>query len=310
MYCATIGFFDGVHLGHQFILRQLWSIATEEGLRSAIITFNEHPAKILHGQDMPLLTTQRERMDMLRSFGADQIFAFRFEAVRDMTAEEFMGILHTQCGVDLLLMGYDQHFGSDGLRHFADYEMAAMRVGMRVRLLPEAPDYTANEGGLSFLTATGQPVPPPSSSVIRKCLQEGDVSTANFLLGRPYAMNGLVIEGKQIGRQIGFPTANIELQPGKLIPAPGVYVCEVSFPQSRLKAPFEKKRALLNIGTNPTVSGEAENPLSIEVYIPDFDGNLYNRRMTVCPLRFIRAERKFVSLEELKQQITEDLKQL
>lgn len=304
-YCATIGFFDGVHLGHQFMLRQLWSIAAEEGLQSAILTFNEHPSKVLRGVNLPLLTTHRERMEMLQQFGVDQIFAFRFEAVHEMSAEDFMALLKTQCGVELLLMGYDQHFGNDGLRHFADYEAAAMRVGLRVRLMPEAPDFTANEAGATFLTATGELMPCPSSSVIRQMLLSGDVSSANFLLGRPYALNGLVVEGRQIGRQIGFPTANIELQPGKLVPASGVYVCEVSFPKSRIPAPFEKRRALLNIGTNPTVEGEKQ---TLEVHIPDFDGNLYNRRMTVCPLRFIRKEEKFESLDLLKAQIQEDLK--
>lgn len=306
-YCATIGYFDGVHLGHQFMLRQLWSAAAEEGLQSAIITFNEHPLEVLTGEKQSLLTTSRERMDLLKSFGMDQIFAFRFEAVHEMTAEEFMGVLKTQCGVEVLLMGYDQHFGSDGMKRFADYETAAMRAGLRLRLLPPAPDYTANESGATFLTQKGDPMPAPSSTVIRHLLETGDVSSANFLLGRPYALNGLVVEGKQLGRTIGFPTANLLLQPGKLVPSPGVYVCEVSFPQTRLKMPFEKKRALLNIGNNPTVEGKTQ---TIEVYIPEFEGNLYNYRMTVCPLRFVREERKFESIEALKAQIIEDLKQL
>lgn len=300
MYCATIGFFDGVHLGHQFVLRQLWSEAERSGLQPAIITFQEHPAKELRGEEVPLLCTPKERMAMLQKFGAKQIFCFRFEAIRDMSAEEFLGILKTQCHVDMLLMGYDQRFGSDYQQDFQHYEVAGMRQGVRVVRLPEAPDFTANEGGLSFLTAQGEPMPAPSSSVIRQLIAEGDVSSANFLLGRPYALDGLVVEGKQVGRKIGFPTANLLLQPGILTPAPGVYVCEVSFPASRMPAPFERKRAILNVSSEGLP----------EVHIPDFEGNLYNRRMTVCPLRWIRGEQQFDSLDQLRDQIKEDIKNL
>lgn len=308
-YCATIGFFDGVHLGHQFILRQLVATAQAEGLDSAVITFTEHPAKVLVGQSDPLLTSYKERMARLQESGVGQVFVFNFEAIHQMTAEEFMTVLKMQCGVSLLLMGYDQHFGSDNLRAFADYEMAAYRVGIHVRQMPPAPDYTQTTAGdaVSFLTADGLPMPAPSSTTIRRMIMSGDVSSANFLLGRPYALHGLVVEGRQIGRQIGFPTANLQLLPGTLIPAAGVYVCEVSFPKSRIPAPFERKRALLNVGTNPTVDG---SETTLEVHIPAFEGNLYNRQMTVCPLRFVRGEQKFATLDELRQQIEKDLQSL
>lgn len=311
MYCATIGFFDGVHLGHQFMLRQLWAVAASEKMQPAVVTFNEHPQKVLTGEDVPLLMSYRERIARLKASGVEQIFAFNFEAIHEMTAEEFMRVLKTQCGVELLLMGYDQHFGSDGLTRFAQYEAAAMRVGLRVQQLPAAPDFaaTANQG-VTLMTAKGEPIPAPSSSTIRALMEEGDVSTANFLLGYPYPMNGIVVEGRHLGRTMGYPTANLELLPGKLIPGCGVYVCEVSFPHARLKAPFEKRRALLSIGHTPTVSEGTDAPLKVEVHIPDFDGDLYNRQMTVAPLRFLRGERKFESLEALKEQIGEDLKNL
>lgn len=317
MYCATIGFFDGVHLGHQYILRQLWSIAKEEGLEPAILTFKEHPQKVLRDADMPLLTIYQERMDLLKQFGATQIFSFNFEMVHDMTAEEFMGVLKAQCGVDLLLLGYDQHFGADRLQHFSDYEAAAMRVGVRVRLMPKAPSFGIEVNGVfsPFKCADGTDMPDPSSSAIRKALQRGDVSTANILLGRPYSFTGLVVEGRQIGRQIGFPTANLELRPGKLIPSAGVYLCQASLPAAMAKlmklpeasplANGKKANALLNIGTNPTI--DAENPLTLELYIPGFEGNLYNKRVHVELLRFLRPERRFESLEDLKAQIEQDL---
>lgn len=309
MYCATIGFFDGLHLGHQFMLRQLWAVAAREKMQPAVVTFNEHPQQVLTGEDVPLLMSYRERISRLKTCGVEQIFAFNFEAICQMSAEEFMRVLKTQCGVGMLLMGYDQHFGSDGLRRFADYEAAAMRVGLRIEQMPAAPDFAATaQEGMSLMTAKGEPIPAPSSTTIRRLIEEGDVSTANFLLGYPYPMNGIVVEGQHLGSKIGFPTANIELLPGRIIPATGVYVCEVSFPNARIKAPFEKRRALLNIGHTPTVAEDA--PLKIEVHIPDFEGNLYNRQMTVCPLRFVREERKFESLEALCAQIKEDLKQI
>lgn len=331
MYCATIGFFDGVHLGHQFMLRQLWSIAKEEGLDPAILTFSEHPAKVLRGRDVPLLTTYSERMEMLKQFGVSQIFAFNFEMVHDMTAEQFMNVLKTQCGVELLLMGYDQHFGSDRMSRFADYEAAAMRVGLRLRLMPKAPSFGMEVNGVfsPFKKQDGSDMPDPSSSAIREALQEGDVSTANILLGRPYSLTGLVVEGKQIGRQMGFPTANIELRPGKLVPMGGVYLCQVALPKmvaKMLKLPAgtpladgEKAYALLNIGTNPTVNeapscplmvpenAAQEQPILMEIHVPRFEGNLYNKRLTVDIIRYLRPERKFDSLDELKQQIARDL---
>lgn len=319
MYCATIGFFDGVHLGHQYMLRQLWSIAKEEGLDSAILTFSEHPSTVLYGVEMPLLTTYQERMDLLKQCAPSQIFCFNFEMVHDMKAEEFMNVLKTQCNVSLLLMGYDQHFGSDRLQKFSDYEAAAMRVGLRVRLMPQAPAFGMEINGIfsPFKRPDGTDMPSPSSSAIREALGTGDVSTANILLGRPYSFQGLVVEGKHLGRQLGFPTANLELRPGKLVPSSGVYLCQVSLPPAMAKfmklpagtpmADGEKAYALLNIGDNPTVDGANT---TLEIHIPGFDGNLYNKRMNVELIRFVREEKKFASLDELKAQIYLDLEQI
>lgn len=317
MYVATIGFFDGVHLGHQFLLRQLWSTAEAEHLQSAIVTFNQHPQTVLSGTDMPLLTPYSERVDLLKQFGTNQIFAFNFEAVHQLSAEEFLRLLHTQCGVDMLLLGYDQHFGADGLRAFADYEAAGVRAGVQVRLMQPAPPFGMEVNGVfsPFRMADGSPMPAPSSSAIRNALLSGDIATANILLGRPYALTGLVVEGRQLGRELGFPTANLLLQPGKLIPAAGVYHCRVSFPPSKyLKPLFDERDALLNIGTNPTVQNAqsptcspADGDLSLEVHIPGFEGNLYNRKLQVQLVRYLRPEQTFPTLDALREQIALDL---
>lgn len=310
------------------MLRQLWSIAKEEGLDSAILTFDKHPNEVLCGVEMPLLTIYQERMDLLKQCAPSQIFSFNFELVHDMTAEEFMGVLKTRCNVSLLLMGYDQHFGSDHLQRFSDYEAAAMRVGLRIRLMPQMPAFgmevkvpTANNEDkyvfTPFKCADGTDMPSPSSSAIRKALATGDVSTANIMLGRPYSFQGLVVEGKHLGRQLGFPTANLELRPGKLVPASGVYLCQVSLPSAMAKfmklpagtplADGEKAYALLNIGDNPTVDGANT---TLEIHIPGFDGNLYNKRMNVDLIRFIRPEQKFASLDALIAQIRLDIQQI
>lgn len=288
-YAATIGFFDGVHSGHRFVLDSLKNIASKTMLSSAVITFTEHPQKVLRGTDVPLLTTYAERVDLLKGVGVDEIFAFNFEVVKDFTAADFMRLLHTQCGVELLLMGYDHHFGSDRLSSFADYQQAADAIGLQLMKIPQAP-----VGSASNI---------PSSTSIRQALQEGRIEDANALLGYSYSLTGEVVEGRKIGRSIGFPTANIAVPAEKLIPAAGVYSCMVESATPE-EFSFPKRPALLNIGTNPTVDG---SKLSVELHIPDFSGDLYGRKLTVELTRFIRPEQKFASLDELRRQIDQDL---
>jgi len=289
-YVATIGFFDGVHTGHCFVLSSLKGIAQRTGLDAAVITFSEHPKKVLTGVAQPLLTVYDERVELLKQQNLDQIFAFNFEVIRAFTAEEFMRILHNQCDVEMLLLGYDHHFGSDRLTQFADYQAAADRVGLQLVQLPQNPESAA------------------SSTKIRKALLAADIEAANTLLGYSYSLTGEVVAGRQIGRTIGFPTANLQVAEDKLLPAAGVYEVAVVLPDG-------EHRALLNIGTNPTVnssdtiqdSQDAQPATSIELHIPSYEADLYGQRLTVRLLRYLRPERRFSSLDELREQISHDL---
>lgn len=287
-YTATIGFFDGVHKGHQYLIEQLLHEAARQGTDSAIITFEEHPENILRGIRKPLLTTYSERTTLLRATGISEIFCFRFDIVKDMTAEDFMRILKNNCHVDVLLMGYDHHFGSDRLCSFADYKAAAERVGMQLCPIQQAP-----EGDVS-------------SSKIRKALLNGDVEKATKMLGKPYTISGAVVHGRGIGREIGYPTANIEPDRDKLLPRAGVYKVEIEGLEEDGQRNEDRRTAILNIGNNPTISNDSNTTL--EVHIPDYDHNLYGRPLTLRFLRYIREERRFDSIAELQQQIAKDLR--
>lgn len=271
-FAATIGFFDGVHKGHRFLLGELRRVAAERGLQSAVLTLDEHPELILTGNAKPLLTTSQERTDLLKQTGIDEIFMFHFSVIQQMKAAEFMRIIRERCGVEVLLIGYDHHFGSDQPATFADYERLGAEVGLTVLPVSQSP-----EGDVS-------------SSKIRKALMEGDVARANEMLGYSYMLSGTVVRGNGIGHTIGFPTANIAVDACKLIPRPGVYAA---------------KGALVNIGTNPTIGNDH---LTVEAYLIDYQGgDLYDQTLTLHLTHRIRDERKFNNLDELKAQIRQDL---
>lgn len=293
-FVATIGFFDGVHTGHRYLIRSLREEAARRGLQSAILTFEQHPEVVLHGGVKPLLTTFEERTALLKAEQVNEIFCFNFEVIQMMTAEEFMRVLVTSCDVRVLLMGYDHHFGSDHLSSFADYQKVAERVGLTLIPISQAP-----EGDVS-------------SSKIRRALLRGAVDAATAMLGYPYTLTGTVVHGRGLGRTIGFPTANIQLPPEKLLPKNGVYAVSVLTSNSASgltsnSAAVQPLPAILNIGTNPTV-GNSE--VSLEVHIPNFQGDLYGHELTIRLLRYLREESKFDSLTALQTQITQDIKSL
>ena len=274
-FAATIGFFDGVHTGHRFVLERLQIVARENGLDAAVIIFEEHPQHVLRGSFVPLLTTFNERVELLKKSGIEKILPFRFEEIHKLTAEEFMRLLHEKYDVNILLMGYDHHFGSDKMTMFSDYETCANRVGMHLFRLPQNPSSKA------------------SSTAIRYALLSGEVEKANALLGYPYTLEGAVIAGKQIGRMIGFPTANLKVSEDKLIPATGVYVCEV-----------DGRKAVMNIGNNPTVDG---TEVTVELHLVGYKGDLYGKSLAVRLLHYLRPERKFENMDALRQQIELDV---
>jgi len=281
---ATIGFFDGVHRGHRFLIDHLLFEAQKYGLQPLIVTFMQHPREVLQSDYVPqLLTSTEQRLALLQSISP--VEAYNFAEIKDLTAEQFMRRLHNEKGVKMLLMGYDHLFGSDCLKHIQDYRKAGEKAGVKVVQLPE---YVDGEWHIS-------------STEIRQALQNGNILVANELLGRPYSISGIVIEGNHIGHSIGFPTANIRPDtPHQLLPKCGVYAVT-------LAPPYSMHPAICNIGSNPTVGN---NEITIEVHIPSIDADLYGKCLTIHFERFLREEHKFDSLLDLRHQILVDLSRL
>lgn len=282
---ATIGVFDGVHRGHRLLFEQLQSLAHAGGLQPVIYTFRQHPFEILRGQAPAMLTTLEERVAMLQRFAEVRLLDFR--EVQHLTAGDFMHRLHDEDGVQTLLMGYDHRFGSDRLTDFADYQRLAARVGLQVHHATECLD-------------EGLPV---SSSRIRHLIEQGRIEGANRLLGYPYAISGVVVHGNGIGSTLGFPTANISYSPSKLLPLSGVYSATVDI--QGMSFLYEKGRAVVNIGTNPTIGNIRT---TVEAHLLDFSGSLYDHTLTIRFQRFIRPECRFSSLAALTAQIRSDLR--
>lgn len=272
---ATIGFFDGVHKGHQFLFSHLRTIGEERGLAPLIVTFDDHPRAVLESDYIPqLLTSREEREKQLNQYG--EVLILSFAEVQPLTALEFMTRLRDEYDVAAILMGYDHRFGSDKLKHPQDYRRIGEQCGVEVLTLGE---YIENEWHVS-------------STEIRSALENGNIAMANDLLGHPYVVRGRVVHGKAIGRTIGFPTANIApLEPHKIIPKSGVYIALVNTP-TRDDAP-----AFVNIDANKL----------IEVYVPSFKGDLYDQILKIRFVRFLREEKHFDTLEELRAQIKEDV---
>lgn len=279
---ATIGFFDGVHRGHRFLFAQLKELAHEHDLEPLIFTFDRHPREVLTGVSPAMLTTSMERQHLLALHA--EVRVLDFADVQTLTAEQFMQYLHEQENVDILLMGYDHRFGSDQLKGFSEYEKVARRVGMRVERAHEC-------------LVDGLPV---SSTRIRKLLHEGQMKEVNRLLGYKYSLSGVVEHGNGIGRQIGFPTANIRIQSNKLLPMSGVYSAQALVDGKSIVA-------IVNVGNNPTVGNDK---ISVESHLIDFYGDLYSKEVVLNFDLFIRSEKKFASLNELQEQIAKDLLQL
>lgn len=279
---VTIGFFDGVHRGHRYLLRQLEELAAREGLSAAAVTFDCHPRTVVQEDFVPsLLTTQEEKLCLLeKSFGGEIIVLPFTKELSELTAKEFMqSVLRDKLNAKLLLMGYNHHFGHGGGAK-EDYESWGMETGIEV-CVAEA--------------LAGEKI---SSSRIRNLITLGEMEKANAMLGYQYFLTGKVIEGKHIGRHVGFPTANISLPEQKLLPACGVYAVWVTLPDQR------KRGGMLCIGHRPTL--EADGEISVEVHVFDFNGNLYGKSISIDFIGKLRDERHFSSLEALRKQLTLD----
>lgn len=288
-YCATIGFFDGVHRGHQFMIDSLTTMAHAQGRQSLVITFDRHPRQVVHADYVPqLITTTDEKLQLLHATAADRIEVLHFDAqMAQLSAYEFMRqVLHEKYGVAMLLTGYDNRFGHNRAESFADYVRYGEEMGMEVR-----QNTPIDIDGLRV-----------SSSLIRRLIVEGNITEASNCMGHPYSITGSVAHGFQEGRRIGFPTANIVPESAeKLVPGNGVYATRVSVEGG------EWMPAMLNIGTNPTFQRQQT---TIEAHIIDFEGDIYGRKVRVEFGRKLRDEQRFESVEALQKQLEADKKEV
>lgn len=284
---ATIGSFDGVHTGHIAMLGELRAAAAERGLPLVVVTFANHPRLLFNSESTPfLLTPGSVREELLASAGVDCCVMLDFDrAMASMSAEHFMReVLVERLGVQLLAVGYDHHFGKpaagEGLEQYISY---GRKYGVEVF------------GTKPF--AVGDTI--VSSSAVRRALSAGDVEAAKNFLGRSYALRGTVVHGAGIGRQLGFPTANISLPDAmQQLPADGVYEVDVTLDGDNYKG-------VMNIGRKPTVASGKEHTL--EVHIIGFDGDIYGRPVTVEFVRRLRGEQSFVNIDALRFQIEVDV---
>ena len=275
----VLGFFDGVHLGHQALLKACCALAAEMDCETAAITFEDHP-KVLFSGPVPLISTVSDRHRLLRQYGMDHVFTYPVtEAVMGKSWKEFLEEL-LELGAVGFVCGDDFRFGKQGL---GDAEK--LRGFCEERKLPCAILPEQSLGGIRI-----------SSTYIRRQIESGDMATAVRFLGHPHLLTGTVVPGKQLGRRLGFPTANLRLPEGLAIPKFGVYAC-------LCRVDGKAYAAVTNVGTRPTVSGSG---ITVEPWILDYEGNLYGRDITLEFYRVLRPEQKFPTLEALREQILRD----
>lgn len=281
----TIGTFDGVHIGHQKIIEQLIDNAKKECCESLILTFFPHPRMVLQEKsEIQLLNTIDERAELLEKSGLDNLIIHPFDKTFSrLSAEEFVkDILVDKLNIKKIVIGHDHRFGRNRTADINDLIFYGEKYDFEVQQI------SAQE--IQEVSV--------SSTKIRKAIEDGNIVLANKYLGYDYFFTGIVQKGKQLGRTIGFPTANLKIPENyKLIPKKGVYIVKTDFQD---KTVF----GIMNIGTNPTVEGKN---LSIEVYYLNYDSNLYGEKIKVSILDYIREEKKFESVSLLKQQLEKDV---
>lgn len=293
---ATIGFFDGVHTGHHYLIQQVKEIAAAKGLRSALVTFPVHPRKVMNADYRPeLLTTAEEKIHLLAETGVDYCMMLDFTPeISRMSAKEFMTrLLKERYQVKYLVIGYDHRFGHNRSESFEDYVRYGEEIGMEV--------IRARAVTSDIETSDSQNVP-VSSSLIRTLLHQGDVDAAARCLGYEYFLNGTVVGGYQVGRKIGFPTANLCVDdPEKLIPADGVYAVWVTLDGKTYMG-------MLNIGMRPTIDNGTNR--TIEVNILHFHSDIYNKTIRLTFVKRTRPELKFDTIDALIGQLHKDAEEV
>ena len=283
-YFITVGTFDGVHLGHQKIITQLVKKAKQKNCGTLLLTFDPHPRKVVQPSNAPmLLQTIEERSEILSKLGLEIIFVQPFtKAFSKLNAEEYVkDILVNQLNVEHLLVGYNHRFGKNRTANIFDLKKLGKKYKFSVG---EIQAHIVNK-----ITV--------SSTKIRHAINNGNIKYANSLLGHTYKLKGIVMKGRQNGKKIGFPTANVKInEREKILPKNGVYAVKVNYNKMT-------NLAMMNIGTNPTFSG---NYISNEVHLINWDGNLYKKEIEIFFIERIRDEKKFNSIQDLSIQLHND----
>lgn len=281
----TIGVFDGVHLGHQYLISQLTKHAREQNLLSGVVTFRQHPQEIMSPQTgLPFLTDLDQRINLLKKEGVDAIFALSFTTeLARLSAREFVGLLKRYLRMRGLVIGHDFALGQN-------------REGDEtvLRKLGKEMDFSVKVVRAKLVNEELV-----SSTAIRKALANGDMKRVHRLIGRNFGFGGGVVTGAHRGKELGFPTANIEVNPGQALPPDGVYATWAYIDGQAYPS-------MTNIGQRPTFGN---NERTVEVYVLDYQSNLYGHEISIDLIDRLRDEKKFNSVQELKDQIAEDIKQ-
>ncbi len=283
---ATLGAFDGLHLGHRNIIDTVNERAEQSGMQSVVLTFENHPISVIDPESTPkLLTTYEEKIEKLNGTGIDAVFVIVFtKRIAEMSAEQFISEYLVSClGMKTFVLGYDHRFGREGVASPEKVRKYGDKYGFKVEIVkPYERD------GIVV-----------KSSAIRSLISDGSVESAAGMLGEDYSISGTVVEGRGIGLRIGFPTANIlPTNPDKLIPAGGVYGGWIDIEDGT------RMETVMFVGQNPTFGNNAEH---IEAHIPGFEGILYGRTVRAGFVRRLRDTIKFKSKDELKRQIANDI---
>ena len=287
---VTTGAFDGVHLGHQAVISEVSSRAKARGVPSAVVTFDVHPATVVRPDSAPkLLTRLPRKLELLESFGVDVVYVIEFDEARSTTtAARFVDeVFVDRLGAEEILVGSDFHFGKG-------------REGTVEFLAAEGESKGFSVEGLELIRGSADATEPVSSTAIRRALDGGDVMGAGRMLGRPFEIRGVVTQGDQRGRTIGFPTANVVLPDDMARPANGVYACRYLTPDGVVRP------AAVNVGVRPTFYDSADSAL-LEAHLLDFDGDLYDQIAQVQFELFLRSERRFNGINELQSQLKADI---
>lgn len=274
----ALGFFDGVHLGHQALLAACRSLAEQTGMTPGVVTFAGHPDTILSGNTPPFLNTMEDRERLLRQYGMETVRVLPFdENLMRMPWQDFFRLLREEYGAAGLVCGWDFRFGYRGEGTAEKLKAACEASGIPCAVVPQQ-------------TVDGIRV---SSTHIRALIENGEMEAAVKFLGHPHILTGVVQKGATLGRKMGTPTANLVISGGQIVPKFGVYACQIATQQGNFLA-------VTNVGTRPTVAGEG---ITVEPWILDFQGDLYEKKVTLSFYAFLRPEKKFPSLSELQAEI-------